>query len=91
MLRASCRIARLLPLTLIACLLLAATAAQAQTLTVLHTFTGEHSGHDGAHPMNGLVMDADGNLYGTTQSAGDMSHCLGEGDSGCGTVWKLTP
>ena len=37
-------------------------AAQAQTYTVIHNFTG---GQDGATPMAGLTMDRAGNLYGT--------------------------
>jgi uncharacterized repeat protein (TIGR03803 family) len=37
-------------------------AAQAQTFTVLHTF----SGPDGANPIGGLVEDEAGNLYGNT-------------------------
>jgi len=32
-------------------------------LTVLHTFTG---GTDGAIPEGGLLLDATGNLFGTT-------------------------
>jgi hypothetical protein len=40
-----------------------APAARAQTLTVLHTFTG---GADGGEPQAGLTMDRAGNLYGTT-------------------------
>ena len=47
--------------------------------TVLYSFTGKT---DGANPQAALVMDAAGNLYGTT-SAG--------GASGNGTVFKLTP
>ena len=46
-------------------LLIATTAAQAQTLTVLHTFTG---GADGSTPGTNLVMDSRGNIYGTTQN-----------------------
>jgi len=54
----------------------AADTARAQTLTVLHSFTG---GGDGATPLAGLVMDGAGNLYGTA-SAGGAGH---------GTVFKL--
>jgi uncharacterized repeat protein (TIGR03803 family) len=55
---------------------LAVGPAQAQTFTLLHTFTG---GSDGASPA-GLVQDARGNLYGTT---------LFGGTANLGTVFKL--
>jgi len=55
------------------------------TLTVLYDFTG---GSDGAQPA-GLVRDAAGNLYGTTAVGGDLS--CGFSNSGCGTVFKLSP
>jgi len=44
--------------------------------TVLHSFTGSN---DGGFPVAGLVLDATGNLYGTTQG----------GSSIAGTVFKL--
>ena len=50
--------------------------AQAQTFTMLHTFTGD----DGANPQSPLIADADGNLYGTT---------FYDGKSGYGTVFKM--
>lgn len=53
-----------------------ATPAQAQTFTVLYTFTG---GTDGGNPAAGLTMDGAGNLYGTAESYG----------TGYGTVYKL--
>ena len=46
--------------------------------TVLHSFT--NSGGDGALPYAGLVIDAQGNLYGTTEKGGAL---------GSGTVFKL--
>jgi uncharacterized repeat protein (TIGR03803 family) len=52
--------------------------------TLLHTFTG---GVDGANPLSNLVPDANGNLYGTTHSGGDLSACSG---AGCGTVFELS-
>ena len=63
-------------------LLLEPHSVQAQTLTVLHNFTG---GQDGASPRAGLSMDAAGNLYGTA-STGGSSNCEG----GCGTVFRLS-
>jgi uncharacterized repeat protein (TIGR03803 family) len=47
--------------------------------TVLHNFTG---GTDGASPESSLVMDAVGNLYGTTMAGGT---------SNAGTVFRVTP
>ena len=52
-------------------------AAGAQTLTVLHTFSGEA---DGAQPAVGLTADAAGNLYGTTTAGGPVRF---------GTVFKM--
>ena len=53
------------------------------TETILYSFTGPPSGgSDGANPEAGLVFDAAGNLYGTTQFGGP---------TGTGTVFKLTP
>jgi uncharacterized repeat protein (TIGR03803 family) len=54
--------------------------------TVLHSFTG---GADGATPDSELLMDAKGNLYGTTQLGGD-STCTVGGYFGCGVVFKLS-
>jgi uncharacterized repeat protein (TIGR03803 family) len=47
--------------------------------SVLHTFTG---GSDGYGPLDSLIMDASGNLYGTTQGGG--------GSGLYGTVFELT-
>jgi uncharacterized repeat protein (TIGR03803 family) len=59
----------------------AAQRAQAQTFTLLHSFSGK----DGADPYAGLVMDSHGNLYGTTELGGASTIC----SHGCGTVFKL--
>jgi uncharacterized repeat protein (TIGR03803 family) len=48
--------------------------------TVLHTFTGTAS--DGAFPYSRLVMDANGNLYGTASGGGTF---------GLGIVFEITP
>jgi uncharacterized repeat protein (TIGR03803 family) len=48
------------------------------TESVLYSFTG---GTDGAAPVGSLIMDKDGNLYGTTCSGSDSS----------GVVFKLSP
>jgi uncharacterized repeat protein (TIGR03803 family) len=52
------------------------------TETVLYSFTG---GNDGQDPEAGLIMDATGNLYGTTAYGGGT----GCGGFGCGVVFKL--
>ena len=56
------------------------------SLKTLHSFAGGQS--EGAAPFGGLVRDAQGNLYGTTEIGGDTS-C--NSPDGCGTVWKLSP
>lgn len=60
------------------------SAAQAQTFTVLHSFT---NGADGRDPFAGLSMDRAGNLYGTA-ARGGLPNC--DSGNGCGTVFKLT-
>jgi uncharacterized repeat protein (TIGR03803 family) len=51
--------------------------------SVLYSFTG---GGDGGQPAAGLIFDAVGNLYGTTNFGGSTNCNLG-----CGTVFKLSP
>jgi uncharacterized repeat protein (TIGR03803 family) len=58
-------------------------SAAAATETVLYSFKG---GADGALPLDGLVADSSGALYGTTTYGGK-----GGTICGCGTVFKLTP
>jgi uncharacterized repeat protein (TIGR03803 family) len=53
--------------------------------TVLHLFSG---GKDGANPRAGLILDASGNLYGTTSQGGIAADC---GGNGCGVVFELSP
>src|SRR5271157_843229 len=54
-------------------------SARAQTLTTLYSFTGNP---DAAGPTTGVILDAQGNLYGTTYGGGAYN---------AGTVFKLTP
>jgi uncharacterized repeat protein (TIGR03803 family) len=53
--------------------------------TVLYDFTG---GADGGSPFGGLIQDASGSFYGTTEFGGATS-CTIFGIPGCGTVFKL--
>ena len=63
--------------------------AQAQTFTVLYSFAGYPT--DGGGPAAGLLMDASGNLYGTTSYGGNVNgaKCAGSGYIGCGAVFEL--
>ena len=68
-------------------------SVQAQTLTVLHNFTGMPP--DGANPYSGLTIDPAGNLYGTTRSGGagyGMVYQLKRTDSGflCRPLYSFT-
>ncbi len=57
-------------------------SSQAQTFTVLHTF----SGPDGEFPQAGLSIDAAGSLFGTTPFGGlPSSDC----PTGCGVIFRL--
>jgi uncharacterized repeat protein (TIGR03803 family) len=72
-----------LAFTLALALVYASQSAQAQTFTVLYTFTG---GADGGQPVAGLILDNKGNLYGTTSEGGSgLLGCT----VGCGTVFKV--
>ncbi|MGA7078008.1 MAG: choice-of-anchor tandem repeat GloVer-containing protein [Terriglobales bacterium] len=66
-------------LALVCVLLLVVRIAHAQSETVLYSFLGAP---DGANPIAGVILDAKGNLYGTTDNGGT---------SGLGTVFKLAP
>ena len=71
-----------------ALLMMGSSPSQAQTFTVLHTFTGAG---DGSVPLGSITLDARGNLYGTASSGGHNANgCVSFGSPGCGTVFKLT-
>lgn len=59
-----------------------ATDVHAWTLKTLHSFCADANCADGAQPLAGLVRDAAGNLYGTTEIGGDHQD---------GVVFELSP
>jgi len=54
-----------------------------ETFLYLFTATG------GRHPLDALITDEAGNLYGTTNSGGIINKTCGS--AGCGTVFELSP
>ena len=87
--RISVPIAATLTITFI-CTLAAITteAAQAQTFTVLHQFTG---GPDGGNPWAGLTIDRAGNLYGTASMGGTYQFGTAFKLTHTGTGWTFNP
>jgi len=51
--------------------------------TILHTFQGICCGSDGSFPYTSLVVDEQGNMFGTTMKGGNSSDL--------GTVFRITP
>jgi len=64
------------------------TAGGSWTESVLWNFG---NGNDGNQPDGGLIMDASGNLYGTTSHGGAYSTVDANGNPIGGTVFELTP
>ncbi len=60
------------------------------TETVLYIFKGNAS-QDGNVPAGGLVLDSQGNLYGTTGYGGTGDCVLLGTKVGCGTLYELSP
>jgi uncharacterized repeat protein (TIGR03803 family) len=54
------------------------------TYTSLHDFSTDR--HDGANPIGNVILDSQGNLFGTTSSGG-----TGCRYNSCGVVWEITP
>jgi uncharacterized repeat protein (TIGR03803 family) len=57
--------------------------------SVLHSF--KPGGKDGSSPNGSLILDAAGNLYGTTYTGGGRPCTYYLGTRGCGTVYELIP
>ena len=60
----------------------------AWTETIIHNFS--YSRDDGAAPVASMILDREGNLYGTTLFGGNPCYYNGA-RYGCGVVFKLTP
>jgi uncharacterized repeat protein (TIGR03803 family) len=52
------------------------------TLETLHAFCSGRDCRDGEYPIGGVVMDASGNLFGTTSAGGKY---------GAGVVYEISP
>ncbi|MGA8875458.1 MAG: choice-of-anchor tandem repeat GloVer-containing protein [Candidatus Korobacteraceae bacterium] len=63
-------------------------SANGWAYTDLYDFTG---GSDGRYPVSNVVIDAQGNLYGTTSYGGAGPCTSMYYGNGCGTVWEITP
>ena len=74
----------LLPL-LLAAAVLCGSSAEAQTYTVLHSFTG---GYAGAWPWTDLTITPSGHMYGTTFHGGPGTDFYCQ-YTGCGTVFEI--
>jgi uncharacterized repeat protein (TIGR03803 family) len=62
-----------------------ATTGGNWTESVLYMFTG---GRDGGEPASNLIFGPGNGLYGTTANGGNTCQLI-EGETGCGTVFKL--
>jgi uncharacterized repeat protein (TIGR03803 family) len=75
--------------TLATALTLAAALAPGQSraanLTTVYNFCSLANCADGAVPYTGLIIDANGNLFGTTTGGGNSTNC----PTGCGTAFEI--
>ena len=60
-------------------------------LTTLYSFCTLANCADGKQPNGGLVQGRNGNFYGTTAVGGEGIATCSPFDSGCGTVFEITP
>ncbi|MGB9651284.1 MAG: choice-of-anchor tandem repeat GloVer-containing protein [Candidatus Cybelea sp.] len=68
--------------------LLGRTSYESHQYTVLYSFTGYA---DGSWPRGGVIVDASGAFYGTTELGGSSHDCVPYNKATCGTVFKPTP
>ncbi len=62
------------------------SSGEGWTESILHSFgSGMEGGTDGENPSSGVVLDAAGNVYGTTTFGGTGNECV----NNCGTVYEL--
>lgn len=58
--------------------------------TILVSFNCCNGSGDAANPNSGVFLDANGNIYGTTEYGGDVILCYGD-EAGCGAFFELSP
>jgi hypothetical protein len=71
-----------LALAFAAAVVLAATAAHAQTLTPVYQYSFPADGSDGSNPQDGVIQGSDGNIYLVSYNGGA---------NGMGSIVKITP
>jgi hypothetical protein len=79
------KLAQVLIVTVVVALFLLSAAWAGSKYKILHSFG---SGNDGGLVASGLVLDARGDLYGTTHWGGTGTGC---GSNGCGVAFELMP
>jgi uncharacterized repeat protein (TIGR03803 family) len=77
--------ARVFPILAIVVLAVSASGASPK-FQVLHAFAGGAT--DGGSPVSNLLLDKNGNLFGTTGLGGLITDCYTDG---CGTAFELSP
>jgi uncharacterized repeat protein (TIGR03803 family) len=75
-------------LTVLAAMVMSIPVAQAQTFSVIYTFTGAA---DGANPVAGVTLGGSGTLYGTTEEGGTAGDGVAFALKQRGTGWTLNP